>query len=170
MKTESNRMTKQRKPRQCKCGESLRFRKKGLKVCSAECANTKPASQPTGIAKVCVQCESGLPRLKRKYCSPSCEREYNKPKAAKYRYVAAENVKEFREHFKQKGCGVCDYKKCLSALEFHHVNGKGASITSLRSIRQIEKEFEEYPVVILCANCHREVHYGLAVVSEEMRL
>ena len=66
---------------------------------------------------------------------------------------------------KYKGgkCSICGYNKYYGALEFHHLdpnikeNGKQA-------ITNIKKEFlyeELDKCVLLCSNCHREVHANL---------
>jgi ribosomal protein S21 len=59
-------------------------------------------------------------------------------------------------------CSCCGYDKCPDALEFHHVNPKpdDKSIGVLRdsAIKRIKEEMRK--CVILCANCHREVHYN----------
>ena len=60
-------------------------------------------------------------------------------------------------------CSICGYNKYYGALEFHHLdpnikeNGKQA-------ITNIKKEFlyeELDKCVLLCSNCHREVHANL---------
>lgn len=66
-------------------------------------------------------------------------------------------------------CAICGYDKCVSALEFHHLNAseKDFSIANLRSYSFSEVVREELSkCVTLCANCHREVHSGLTPVPE----
>ena len=60
-------------------------------------------------------------------------------------------------------CCICGYNKCLSALEFHHKNPneKDFSISANAHIA-FEKALQEAKKCILvCANCHREIHAGL---------
>lgn len=60
-------------------------------------------------------------------------------------------------------CCLCGYNKCLSALQFHHTDPtkKDFSISSNAHIA-FEKALEEAKKCILvCANCHREIHAGL---------
>ena len=59
-------------------------------------------------------------------------------------------------------CQVCGYDRCVEALEFHHVDPEekafniGDRVTSLEAILpELEK------CVLVCANCHREIHCGL---------
>jgi hypothetical protein len=58
-------------------------------------------------------------------------------------------------------CKICGYDKCLTALEAHHVDPsiKDFNISDVTSVERIEVELEK--CVLLCANCHREVHDGL---------
>jgi 5-methylcytosine-specific restriction endonuclease McrA len=58
-------------------------------------------------------------------------------------------------------CSICGYSKCLRALEAHHIDPrtKDFSISDVASVNRIEHELEK--CVLLCANCHREVHDGL---------
>lgn len=60
-------------------------------------------------------------------------------------------------------CKVCGYKKCIAALDFHHLDeGKkkfGLSQDGLtRSWIKTKIEFSK--CILLCANCHREFHAG----------
>ena len=70
--------------------------------------------------------------------------------------------KEYKDKIKGVGCCVCGYKKCLSALDFHHLYGeKDKLISSITSLPRLKKEIEKNRIVVLCAVCHREAHEGL---------
>ena len=62
----------------------------------------------------------------------------------------------------QKGgsCSMCGYNKNIAALEFHHPEGEGkldrSLLLNIRSMDKVLRDAE--PLVLLCANCHREVH------------
>ena len=58
------------------------------------------------------------------------------------------------------GCCKCGYNKCIDALEFHHLNPEEKEITlSNRGHYSIEDMMAEAEkCIILCANCHREIH------------
>ena len=81
------------------------------------------------------------------------------------RFLVAVKRKVLREKaiaFKGGKCQICGYNRCLTAMEFHHPDPmeKDFSIsTRITSWKAIEKELEK--CVLLCANCHREVHDGL---------
>lgn len=60
------------------------------------------------------------------------------------------------------GCCVrCGYSKCLTALDFHHINPDEKEFNISRIIRIKDQSIvykELGKCVILCANCHREEH------------
>lgn len=63
----------------------------------------------------------------------------------------------------QKGgkCSKCGYNKCIGALDFHHPQGEEKKDrTLLMNIRSLDKVLKDAePLILLCANCHREEHY-----------
>jgi hypothetical protein len=64
-------------------------------------------------------------------------------------------------------CEICGYGKCNEALEFHHLNGneKDFGISArgyTRSWERVKLELEK--CMLVCANCHREIHASLAAV------
>lgn len=61
-------------------------------------------------------------------------------------------------------CSNCGYEKCMAALEFHHKGNKEDAVA--RMIRNISKQKalkEIEKCILLCANCHRELHQGCVV-------
>ena len=63
---------------------------------------------------------------------------------------------------KSNGCAICGYNKHSSALDFHHVNKKdkkfqlsvgNLSLSEARIVDELNK------CILLCANCHREIHH-----------
>jgi hypothetical protein len=63
----------------------------------------------------------------------------------------------------------CGYDRCLEALECHHLESseKDFGISSkgyTRSWKQIIEELKKF--VLLCANCHREIHAGMQLPQE----
>jgi 5-methylcytosine-specific restriction endonuclease McrA len=55
-------------------------------------------------------------------------------------------------------CSVCGYCKCISALEFHHLDPSEKEISIRYGLGREKLESELKKCVLLCANCHREVH------------
>jgi len=67
--------------------------------------------------------------------------------------------------YKGGKCQKCGYSVCSDALEFHHANssGKDFSISEkgyTRSWNRVKEELDK--CMLLCANCHREVHAQVA--------
>lgn len=90
-------------------------------------------------------------------------------KDGKYRCkkCTSENVDKRRrklkhELVKYKGgkCEICGYDKCEAALEFHHLNPdkKEFQLSSGNtcSLEKMKKEADK--CILVCANCHREIH------------
>lgn len=64
-----------------------------------------------------------------------------------------------------KGCSVCGYNKCASALDFHHNNDeKIENIANIVNRNWKDTLTEIQKCVLLCSNCHREVHAGVISV------
>ena len=79
-----------------------------------------------------------------------------------------EKLKLLAVEYKGGECEVCGYKKCVNALEFHHIdpNEKEFGVGEngyTRSIEDIKKEL--YKFILVCSNCHREIHAGLIDVD-----
>lgn len=67
------------------------------------------------------------------------------------------------EYKLKKGCLICGYSKCSSALDFHHKNPeeKEQIISSMIASCSWTKVLEEIrKCVVLCANHHRELGEG----------
>ena len=67
-------------------------------------------------------------------------------------------------------CQICGYSKCNSSLEFHHINPKEKEF-SFGGIRANPKKWitivkELRKSILLCSNCHREVHAGVTDIPE----
>jgi len=65
---------------------------------------------------------------------------------------------------------ICGYDRCSGALDFHHIDPKekefGLSVKRLtRSWEKMKKELDK--CVLICANCHREVHAGITQLPKE---
>lgn len=69
-------------------------------------------------------------------------------------------------------CGLCGYNKCIEALEFHHIDNLTKSF-SLSSVIARPKKWDDIIIelrkcVLLCANCHREVHYNISKIPDNI--
>jgi predicted HNH restriction endonuclease len=73
-------------------------------------------------------------------------------------------LKEMAVALKGNKCEVCGYHRYIGALDFHHVNEEtkefDLSTRGLtRSWNKIKAEIDK--CVLVCANCHREIHGGI---------
>ena len=67
-------------------------------------------------------------------------------------------------------CKICGYNKCLNALDFHHLDPKTkdktysgmSSILFNCSMKKAREEAKK--CILICSNCHREVHAGVTVI------
>lgn len=120
-------------------------------------------------------------REKKSRVCPRCKEEkildefYNrrgKVGASTYcKSCTGDQTKERQEEFKNKcieykggKCICCGYDRCSSALEFHHVDPEEKEFEIKKSISRkfdenIKKELDK--CVLVCSNCHREIHVGL---------
>lgn len=69
-------------------------------------------------------------------------------------------------------CQICSYDKCQSVLSFHHLPGTDKKFTISDAIvrkRKSEQELvdELKKCILVCANCHGEIHAGLIEVSKD---
>lgn len=91
-------------------------------------------------------------------------------KKTNYDHIKAwrQKIKIDLVNYKGGKCVSCDYDKCISALEFHHLDPKEKdfSIGESGKTRAFEKMKEEVDkCVLVCANCHREIHAGLLIIT-----
>ena len=73
-------------------------------------------------------------------------------------------LKEMAIEYKGGKCSKCGYNKCVNALEFHHIDPskKDFGIGNNGHTRSWNKtKIELDKCIIVCANCHREIHYEL---------
>jgi len=65
-------------------------------------------------------------------------------------------------------CCKCGYNKSISALDFHHKDPKSKVISISNGVRQswsldaLKKEAAK--CILLCSNCHHEVHDGITSI------
>ena len=67
-----------------------------------------------------------------------------------------------------RGCQLCGYRRCAEALTFHHLDPStkegnvGEMVGANLGFARIKTEMRK--CVILCHNCHAEVHAGIRKV------
>lgn len=134
--------------------------------------NTKPNLIPPNTnEKECACCKVTKP-LTEFYERP------NRPNSKVYSYCKECTSKLTIERFKQnklnaviyKGgkCCICGYNKCMSSLDFHHIdpNQKDFSISEQKGMNfeKLKKELDK--CICVCRNCHSEIHDGLISLEQ----
>ncbi len=88
-------------------------------------------------------------------------------------YARRKKVRLMAVEYKGGKCEICGYDRCIEALEFHHKNtsSKDFGISAKGYTRSWKKVMEELDkCVIVCANCHRELHVKLAASRGNSRV
>jgi len=93
--------------------------------------------------------------------------EYIKQAVAKRR----KKVRAMVVEYKGGSCIFCKYRKCIGALELHHLDSSkkdfGLSAHGLtKSWAKMRKEADK--CILICANCHREVHARIVQLPREI--
>jgi hypothetical protein len=92
----------------------------------------------------------------------------------------SENVQRRRHTINQKAieykggkCIICNYNRCNSALEFHHLDPNekefGFGIKGItHAWEKVRKELDK--CILVCATCHREIHANYINVNDYIHL
>lgn len=74
-----------------------------------------------------------------------------------------QKLKELAVEYLGGKCTICGYNRCIWALDFHHRNPEEKKFTIgkyySRSWEKLKKELDKCDLV--CANCHREIHFNI---------
>lgn len=93
--------------------------------------------------------------------------------------MRAEHVKIWRNRTKKRiidafggKCGMCEYNKCDGALELHHLDPSKKNF-SFGTVRANPKNWADIVIelrkcVLICANCHREIHNNVSEVPDNI--
>lgn len=82
---------------------------------------------------------------------------------------ASESVIKRRQHKKELlvkelggKCSICGYDKCISALQFHHLDPsqKEITISTSNNVSYARMKKEAEKCILVCANCHAEIHFN----------
>lgn len=122
--------------------------------------------------KSCTGCKQSFEFTKANFYSNGYDKNGNQKLKSKckkcYDQHASDRLTDIiTEYYGKYECTVCGYNRCLGAIEFHHFKtgekefevSKMSSFSKERIILELEK------CLMLCANCHREIHSG--VLSKE---
>lgn len=75
-----------------------------------------------------------------------------------------QNLKQLAVEYLGGKCSNCSYNTYIGALEFHHTDPTKKDMTIAGSGKKWETiKAEVEKCILLCANCHRELHYKLRI-------
>ena len=118
--------------------------------------------------KVCPKCRTE--KLRSEFYTVS---QYGKPRLSAYcRICMGRNSAQRNREIKQQAvaylggqCVGCQYSRCIDALDFHHQDAHAKKFTPSQSNLSFERLKSELDkCVLVCANCHREIHAGVREV------
>lgn len=116
--------------------------------------------------KICSQCrqEKSLSEFFSNGYTPKGNKKYKSKCKTCHNSASKDRLRNIIEsYFGSIKCKCCGYDKCVEAIEFHHIDSKSKdyNLSGLKTFSEelILKELNKG--VLLCANCHRETHYGL---------
>lgn len=102
------------------------------------------------------------------YCK-KCDNTIIRKKYPDKRTPIIKKKREYCINYAGKKCMICGYSRCVNALEFHHKDPSkkdfGISSTTItnKSVELLRNEIEK--CILVCANCHREIHYNIIKVD-----
>lgn len=129
--------------------------------------------------KFCIVCGNELKGQQQKYCSAKCkqkdfyENHNGKSNVAFRQFIRY--IKRKLEFIELKGgkCEKCGYNENLSALEFHHIDSTTKKFNlngRILANGRYEDLLEELDkCMLLCSNCHKEIHnenYDIELVKQ----
>jgi DNA-binding CsgD family transcriptional regulator/transcription elongation factor Elf1 len=71
-------------------------------------------------------------------------------------------IKKRGVEYKGGKCSRCNYDKCMSALDFHHLDPskKDFTISKFLNLSWEKIKIELDKCELVCSNCHREIHHN----------
>ena len=156
------------------CGKEFEAKKSTKKYCSRSCENKmawirkkeRLAAEAEGknyYERQCLICgKIFIPKDKnanQRTCCYDCMPEG-------HQLLRGEFLAKIKE---QRGgkCQRCGYNKCLKALEFHHLDPSQKDFTISNDHFKLAEAVEESKkCILICANCHRELHDNLWTIED----
>ena len=119
------------------------------------------------MIKICEICEkkfetNSSTRIYCYECSGESTRLDNRTRKHQ-KTILRNNMKKQAVNLLGGKCSICGYNKCIDALEFHHKNPneKEFKIGSGNTMSWKEYKNEVSKCMLVCSNCHKEIHSKL---------
>ena len=145
------------------CGKEFEAKRCDTKYCSRSCQGKASRQRLkegiNALEHICPKCGKTFivkdHAFNRRYCY-ECMPQIPE-NGAQIRKI----MKQWAVEYKGGKCQICGYNKCIEALELHHTNPAEKDFNlSDRNIpldwEVIKKELDK--CILVCANCHREIH------------
>jgi len=140
----------------------------GNRKCCLRCSpfgahNTKRLENPKNLDKLKSKCawHNCNNLTYNKFCSKKCNHKYQC-------HWRLKRQKKDAIQYKGGKCKKCGYNKCVRALVFHHINPKEKEINISKSYSKswtfLKKELDK--CMLLCHNCHNELHHKKLLISD----
>ena len=129
------------------------------------------------MIKVCEICENKFEtksstRIYCYECSGESTRNNNETRKHQ-KTILRNNMKKQAVKLLGGKCCICGYNKCIDALEFHHKDPsiKEFKLGSGNTMSWKEYKAEALKCMLVCSNCHKEIHYqyGYKINEKENR-
>ncbi len=143
--------------------------------CSAKHNNLGVTRHHNG--NTCRICEK-LIAFNLKFCSRDCREILSSQRKLERAKRAGSHVISWRQRtklraiaYKGGACQICGYNKAVRALQFHHLipGEKDFNISrASKSWQSIKTELDK--CILLCSNCHAEVHEEIVELAPGQRL
>lgn len=125
------------------------------------CYRCKQAKENSAFCKNCER-KDGLTTYC-KDCLHISDKKWRTENLEKHRQASMQwyyRKKHSIDGLKINGCAICGYDKCLESLDFHHANPEDKKFRIATGNHTKEKILEEMSkCILLCKNCHFEIHY-----------
>lgn len=156
------------------CGQEFEAQKTTKKYCSNDCMNTarrqrraekisKNGSPHGQQEKTCLICNKNFipktPAANNRQCCYECMPDGIQLTRGMF-------LAKIKESYGAK-CIRCGYNKCIKALEFHHLNPAEKDFTISNDHFKLSEAVQETKkCILLCSNCHKELHDNLWNIKE----
>ncbi len=125
---------------------------------------------------ICVGCAQPLSGRQRRFCSLTCKNQDTNNRHQNYASQQARGLRRKLQLINEAGgcCTACGYRRNFAALTWHHqdpsLKAFALDVRCMSNRSEADVRMEIAKCVLLCANCHAEVHFpSLSMASTERK-